>query len=802
MNGNYTESAGEALRRAGLYAKQTHAGYIGTEHLLAGLWLTDSAISRVLHDVCAFDSLELLMDVTVGGASNRRKLAETPELTEVLLEAERIASGMSDDKTGTAHMMLAILRQKDCIAVRLLNSLHVNIGKLYKEILGCMDLSNEEVKAQISVLKEAKKGRTELDEVCTDLTKKAVDGLLDPVIGRTEETERVIRILSRRTKNNPCMVGEPGVGKTAVVEGLAQRIVNKEVPEHLLDKRIFTLNMTAMVAGAKYRGEFEERIKQVIEEVVSDGKIILFIDELHTIIGAGSAEGSLDAANILKPALSRGGLQIIGATTLSEYRKHIEKDAALERRFQPVLVEEPSEAETVAILKGLRERYEKYHHVAIDDDALSAAASLSKRYISDRFLPDKAIDVMDEAASYVHLSADEGIRELTGLQDAKRAVAEEKEKLFSEGRLEEARKLSRKQGRIEGKIKELTDGGRDALLPHVTEKEVARVIASWTGIPISRVNESESERLLKLEEELHKRVIGQDEAVNAIAKAVRRGRVGLKDPKRPVGSFLFLGPTGVGKTELCKALAEVLFGSEDSLIRVDMSEYMEKHSVSKLIGSPPGYVGFDEGGQFSDRVRRKPYSVILFDEIEKAHPDVFNILLQVLDDGRITDSTGRLVDFKNTVIIMTSNAGAQSIIEPKKLGFGGSDNPEADHKRMKDLVLEEVKRVFRPEFLNRIDEIVVFRMLSDTELKSIVKLLSGVLVKRCREAYQIELSLSDSVLAHIALKGHDPKYGARPIKRAIQEDLEDLLADAILSGKIKQGQKITVSYGERGYTYG
>ncbi|MBQ6104309.1 MAG: ATP-dependent Clp protease ATP-binding subunit, partial [Lachnospiraceae bacterium] len=612
MNKPYTNKAAEAMEKAGKYAKQLHAAYLGTEHLLAGLWLTDCAVGKILHDAFSFESLELLMNVTVNAESSKRKLSETPELTEVLAEAERIADGLHSDLIGTAHLMLGILRRRDCIAVRLLNSLHLSLRRMTKDVLNSMDLPEEVVKQQFAAAKDTKKNHAEINEVCTDLTAKAEEGLLDPVIGRNEETERVIRILSRRTKNNPCMVGEPGVGKTAVVEGLAQRIVNGEVPEHLANKRIYTLNMTAMVAGAKYRGEFEERIRQLIDEVVSDGHIILFIDELHTIIGAGSAEGSLDAANILKPALSRGGLQIIGATTLDEYRKHIEKDAALERRFQPVVVEEPNEAENLAILKGLRPRYEKHHQVKITDEALEAAVSLSKRFISDRFLPDKAIDVMDEAASFVHLSADTGIRELTELQEQRRHLQDEKERLFGKGLLEEAKKVSRKQTRLESKIKALQETNAQKPLPEVTAKEVAKVIASWTGIPIARVNESESEKLLHMEEELHKRVIGQEEAVNAIAKAVRRGRVGLKDPKRPVGSFLFLGPTGVGKTELCKALAEVLFGSEDALIRVDMSEYMEKHSVSKLIGSPPGYVGFDEGGQLSDRVRRKPYSVILF----------------------------------------------------------------------------------------------------------------------------------------------------------------------------------------------
>ena len=798
----YTDKAEQVLEYAEMFARSKHAGYIGTEHLLYGLFSIKSTVSALLENCFDEEALDLLLDSMVSTESKKRKITHTPELTEILDDAERIASGMHMDRVGTDHMMLALLLRKDCIAVRLLNSLHVNPAKLYKEILADMNLSKEEIKEQVAIVKNSRKGQSAAMEFCSDLTQKAAEGLLDPVIGRLQEMERVIRILSRRTKNNPCMVGEPGVGKTAVVEGLAQRIVNGTVPEQLCNKRIYTLNMSSMVAGAKYRGEFEERIRQVIDEVVADGNIILFIDELHTIIGAGSAEGSLDAANILKPALSRGGLQIIGATTMDEYRKHIEKDAALERRFQPVTVEEPSEEETVNILRGLRERYEAHHHVQISDDALSAAASLSKRFISDRFLPDKAIDVMDEAASLVHLSGDSALKEQLRLQDEIRSAAEQKESLFTEGKFDEAKKMSAKQGRLKKKLEALQNN-EDAKLPTVTEKEISEVISSWTKIPLEKVTKTESERLLHLEEELHKRVIGQDEAVRVIAKAVRRGRVGLKDPKRPVGSFLFLGPTGVGKTELCKALAEVLFGNEDAMIRVDMSEYMEKHSVSKMIGSPPGYVGFDEGGQLSDRVRRKPYSVILFDEIEKAHADVFNILLQVLDDGRITDSSGRVVDFKNTVIIMTSNAGAQSIIEPKHLGFGASDNAEADYKRMKESVMEEVKRLFRPEFINRIDNTVVFRTLSDSELRAIVELQTKTLVERCRENFGIRLILDESVLSHIAVRGHDPKYGARPIKRAIQEDLEDLLSEAILSESIQNGSSVIMSYSEeKGYTYG
>ena len=803
MMNKYTEVAEKVMEYAEQYAKQCHVGYVGTEHLLAGLYFVKSSVSEKLEDFFTAEALQLYLDMMVKTESRKKKIEKTPELQAALEEAGRIADGMRAPEIGTSHLLLGLLRRKDCVAIRFLNSLHVNITKLYKEILVGMNLPNEEIKKQTAFLKGNHKGKSALAEFCTDLTASAAEGLLDPVIGRLDETDRVIRILSRRTKNNPCMVGEPGVGKTAVVEGLAQRIANGTVPEHMRNKRILTLHLSSMVAGAKYRGEFEERIREVIDEVMADGKCILFIDELHTIIGAGSAEGSLDAANILKPALSRGGIQIIGATTLEEYRKHIEKDAALERRFQPVTVEEPSEEETLAILKGLRPRYEAHHRVIIRDDALEAAVSLSKRFISDRFLPDKAIDVMDEAASFVHLAGAEDFHDTVKLQDAKRRAEEEKERLFLAGDLEGAKKAARKQAKLEKSLADSFSGEEGKTVPEVTEREVGNVISSWTKIPLSKVNQSESERLLHMEEELHKRVIGQEEAVRVLAKAVRRGRVGLKDPKRPIGSFLFLGPTGVGKTELCKALAEVLFGSEDAMIRVDMSEYMEKHSVSKMIGSPPGYVGFDEGGQLSDRVRRKPYSVILFDEIEKAHPDVFNILLQVLDDGRITDSTGRMVDFKNTVIIMTSNAGAQSIMEPKRLGFGTTDNAEADYRRMKDSVMEEVKRLFRPEFLNRIDDIVVFHTLNDNELRAIVGLLTETLVRRCKESYGIELLLDESVLEHIAVRGHDPKYGARPIKRAIQEDLEDLLAEAILAGRIAANSKVKVSYKDgEGYTYG
>ena len=800
---NYTDVAGEILALAEEYARSRHCAYVGTEHILYALLQVKSSVQKILEEYFTQDSLDLLLEVMVTGESkHHRKTELSPEAKKVLENATRICESMNMERIGAAHILLGILREKDCIALRLMNTLQINQEKLYKETLASMNLSKEEMKQQVASVKGRKKGNSAIKDFCSDLTEKAEEGLLDPVIGRKQETDRMIRILSRRTKNNPCLVGEPGVGKTAVVEGLAQRIADGTVPEHIRNKRIYTLNMASMVAGSKFRGEFEERIRGVIDEVVNDGNIILFIDELHTIIGAGSAEGSLDAANILKPVLSRGGLQIIGATTMAEYRKYIEKDAALERRFQPVTVEETDEQQTVEILKGLRPRYEAHHRVTLSDEALEAAVTYSKRYITDRFLPDKAIDVMDEAAGLVRLSEREGNDSMNALAAEKQTVIAQKEEAFSQGRFEEAKKLGRKQKRIETKIAKLS-ASEQADLPNVTEEDVARVISTWTGIPVFKVTQSEGEKLLHLEEELHKRVIGQNEAVTTVAKAVRRGRVGLKDPKRPVGSFLFLGPTGVGKTELSKALAEVLFGQEDALIRVDMSEYMEKHSVSKFIGSPPGYVGFDEGGQLSDRVRKKPYSVILFDEIEKAHPDVFNILLQVLDDGRITDSTGRTVDFKNTVIIMTSNAGAQNIVEPKLLGFGAKTDAEADYARMKAGVMEEVKRLFRPEFINRIDEILVFRTLSDDELRQIVGLLTETLVKRAKENYGITLTIDETVKAHIAEKGHDTKYGARPLKRAIREDLEDYLAEAILSGQIKSGSNIVITYdSDRGYHYG
>ena len=684
-------------------------------------------------------------------------------------------------------------------AARLLIAMNVNLGKVYTDILTAMGKENmysREESKQFRTGKRAEAGKnTLLDTYTTDLTVRAANGELDPLIGRMEELQRLIQILSRRGKNNPCLIGEPGVGKTAIVEGLAARVAAGAVPEHLQEKRILTLDISGMVAGTKYRGEFEERIKGIMQEVQQAGNVILFIDELHTIIGAGGAEGALDASNIMKPALSRGLIQIIGATTIQEYRKHIEKDAALERRFQPVTVEEPSVEQTIEILRGLRPQYEKHHHVTITEDGLRAAAELSERYINDRFLPDKAIDLMDEAASKAHVGTLDKPVQLEQMKTDLFDLDAQLEEAIVAGDLAQAGEIRRekqqKQDAYDTALSRYRRSMRNKKIL-VGENEVADVVSDWTHIPVKRLTEGEAARLQRLEKALHKRVIAQDEAISAVAKAVRRGRVGLKDPSRPVGSFLFLGPTGVGKTEISKALAEEVFGQEDAMIRVDMSEYMEKHSVSKMIGSPPGYVGYEEGGQLSEKVRRHPYSVILFDEIEKAHPDVFNILLQVLDDGHITDAQGRKVDFKNTIIIMTSNAGAQSIIEPKKLGFATEQNEKADYNRMKSNVMEEVRRIFKPEFLNRIDEVIVFHALTKEHMKKIVGIMTKELQQRCREQLGIELKITDAVRQYIVDKAYDPKYGARPLRRMIQTKLEDSLSDALLSGEIKKGTTVNV----------
>ena len=694
-------------------------------------------------------------------------------------------------------MLIAIIKETESVAARLLNTLGIAIKKLYVDTLAAMGEDANYYREDFQNGRpRGKKPTQTLDQYSRDLTELARNGKLDPVIGRSEEIQRVIQILSRRTKNNPCLIGEPGVGKTAIAEGLAARIVEGDVPETIKGKRLLTLDLSGMVAGSKYRGEFEERIKRVINEVKADGNVLLFLDELHTIIGAGGAEGAIDASNILKPSLARGEIQLIGATTLEEYRKYIEKDAALERRFQPVKVEEPTEEEAVLILRGLRPKYEEHHHVTITDEAVEAAVKLSKRYINDRFLPDKAIDLIDEASSKARLKVyvmPDGIKKA---EEEIKALEAEKEEAIKREAYEEAgeikKKQLRKKERIE-KLKEKWETQRTGSEIVVGEEEIADVVAMWTKIPVTKIAQAESERLMQLEETLHHRVVGQEEAVASVAKAIRRGRVGLKDPNRPIGSFLFLGPTGVGKTELSKALADAMFGSENALIRVDMSEFMEKHTVSKLIGSPPGYVGYDEGGQLSEKVRRNPYSVVLFDEVEKAHPDVFNVLLQVLDDGHITDSTGRVVDFKNTVIIMTSNAGAENIVTPKTLGFLSVNDEAHSHEDMKGKVMDEVKRIFKPEFINRIDEIIVFHTLGKEQIGQIVDIMMQTVNKRTLEQMKLSIELDEQAKNYLVEKGYDSKYGARPLRRAIQNEIEDPLAEQILQGKAGQGSRVKVT---------
>ena len=807
MREHFTEYANRALNLAKKRANEYGTGYIGSEHLLLGLLMEpDGAAGMNLREAgVEAEKLLELIDKLIVPEGNLKDAGEyTPRTTQILENSLREAEALRMEKAGTEHMLIAMIKDSECVATRLLHTLGVNIQKLYLSILDSMGIEEEMYKELAQNARNMRSVQGEsatpvLDQYSRDLTQMAADGMLDPVIGREAEIERILQILSRRTKNNPCLIGEPGVGKTAVVEGLAQRIVTEAVPEQMRGKRVVSLDMASMVAGSKYRGEFEERIKSVLAEASESREVLLFIDELHTIIGAGGAEGAMDASNIMKPALSRGEIQVIGATTIEEYRKHIEKDPALERRFQPVTVEEPAEGEAIEILRGLRPNYEKYHRVSISDEALRAAVELSKRYISDRFLPDKAIDLMDEAASRKQLKGYQVPENLEKLQKEIADLAEAKENAIKEGDFEKAGAIQRGQEEQEKKLQRQRANLRKKNASKglmVGDEDVAEVVSGWTKIPVQRLAEKESLRLLKLEKTLHKRVIGQEEAVAAVAKAVKRGRVGLKDPNRPIGSFLFLGPTGVGKTELSKALAEAVFGSEQAMIRVDMSEYMEKHSVSKLVGSPPGYVGYGEGGQLSEKVRRNPYSVILFDEIEKAHPDVFNILLQVLDDGHITDSQGRKVDFKNTILIMTSNAGAQSIVAPKKLGFGSVDDEKHDYEVMKGRVMEEVRRLFRPEFLNRIDETIVFHSLNKEHIRSIVNLLLNVFVKRCKEQMDITMKVQNTAKILIEEAGFDPKYGARPLKRAIQSKMEDALAEEILEGKIKRGD--TVSVGARG----
>lgn len=804
MQTAYTAKAKKAIDIATRISKSLHHSYIGTEHILLGLLKEGTGVaSQVLADNgVEYDKvLELIKElIAPGNAVAVLEDGLSPRAAHVLGVSKAEAARFHSEKIGTEHLLIAMIKETECVASRLLNTLSVNVQKMYVDTLIAMGEDVSQYKDEFQNGKPGKRrnaeGTPSLDQFSRDLTELARDGKLDPVVGRETEIDRVIQILSRRSKNNPCLIGEPGVGKTAIVEGIAERIVGGMVPDTVLGKRVVSLDLSGIVAGSKYRGEFEERIKKVLAEVAKAGNVLLFIDEIHTIIGAGGAEGAIDASNILKPALARGEVQVIGATTIEEYRKYIEKDAALERRFQPVVVEEPTEEEAISILKGLRGQYESHHHVTITDEAVEAAVRLSARYINDRFLPDKAIDLMDEAAAKVRLHVGGDPKEAAELRREIAEAQETLEQALSGGDLEAAREAQAKRQELDEKLEKLNAKAKQGGRRHhqtVGEDEIADVVSGWTKIPVKKLTEGEAARLKKLEATLHKRVIGQEEAVSAVAKAVRRGRVGLKDPKRPIGSFLFLGPTGVGKTEISKALAEAVFGQEQAMIRVDMSEYMEKHSVSKMIGSPPGYVGHEDGGQLSEKVRRNPYAVILFDEIEKAHPDVFNILLQVLDDGHITDSQGRKVDFKNTIIIMTSNAGAQAIVEPKKLGFASGNDEKQNYERMKGSVMEEVRRIFKPEFLNRIDETIVFRALNKDDMKQIVGLMTKELAKRCETQLGITLVVRDAAKQYIVDKAYDPKYGARPLRRKIQDEIEDPLAEKLLDGNIRRGDEVIVT---------
>ncbi|MFR5191114.1 MAG: ATP-dependent Clp protease ATP-binding subunit [Lachnospiraceae bacterium] len=796
----FTDKAKTALQLAAKAAKDLHQSYIGSEHLLVGLVREKTGVAaKVLQDngVDEIQLISMIKDL-IAPESNLAVLERdgySPRAARIMEDSHRQAQRYGNQMTGTEHILLALLREGENVGLRLLNTVGINIQKLYMDTLIAMgeDISQHKEDLRKRNAKKAGGATSTLNQYSRDLTALAREGKLDPVIGRDTEIMRVVQILSRRTKNNPCLIGEPGVGKTAIAEGLALRIVNGEVPDTVKNKRVVTLDLSGMVAGSKYRGEFEERIKKVIKEVIEAGNIYLFLDELHTLIGAGGAEGAIDASNILKPSLSRGEIQLIGATTISEYRKYIEKDAALERRFQPVMVEEPSQEEAIRILSGIAYKYEEHHKVTISPEAIGAAVKLSDRYINDRNLPDKAIDLIDEASAALRLknmNIPENIKEM---QDAIRKYDLEIEDAIKNEAYTEAAEHRRNQQELMKKYDKAVSRYEKAQAQKnlvVTENDIAEVVSNWTKIPVQKLAQKESERLLKLESILHKRVVGQEEAVSAVARAMKRGRVGLQDPNRPIGSFLFLGPTGVGKTELSKALAEAMFGSENALIRVDMSEYMESHSVSKMIGSPPGYVGFEEGGQLSEKVRRNPYSVVLFDEIRKAHPDVFNVLLQVLDDGHITDSKGRKVSFKNTVLIMTSNAGAQRIIEPKNLGFATKTDEKADYNKMKANVMEEVKRLFKPEFINRIDEIMVFHPLTEKDMKQIITLLSKNLCDRCKTQMDIDLTFTSTLKDYLVKKYSDLKMGARPLKRAIQNVVEDELATAILEGRVKRGDVV------------
>lgn len=809
MQAQFTDKARTALLLAGRAARSLHQNYTGTEHLLLGLIREGTGVAaKVLAANGASEEAirEMVRDLIAPEVQTpvMERDGYSPRAQEVLDLSHRQAQKAGSLLTGTEHILLALLSDGDNVAVRILNTLSLPVQKIYMDTLSAIGQDPAAYKEEFSRKQKKKGGTATLEQYSRDLTRLAKEGKLDPVIGREEEILRTIQILSRRTKNNPCLVGEPGVGKTAIVEGLAARIVSGDVPDTVKEKRVLMLDLSGMIAGSKYRGEFEERIKKVIREVTEDGNILLFLDELHTLIGAGGAEGAIDASNILKPSLARGEIQLIGATTIEEYRKYIEKDAALERRFQPVTVEEPTVPETVGILQGIAPRYEEHHHVKILPEALEAAAVLSERYINDRKLPDKAIDLMDEAGAAVRLKNMQTPHELNDLLSEIEKLDGQIERSIRMEVFSQAGELKKKQdellARYEKQLqKQEKKKSKESCV--VTEDDIAEVVSTWTKIPVNKLTEKEGERLLKLESILHKRVVGQEEAVTAVAKAMRRGRVGLQDPRRPIGSFLFLGPTGVGKTELSKALAEAMFGSENALIRVDMSEYMEGHSVSKMIGSPPGYVGFEDGGQLSEKVRRNPYSVVLFDEIEKAHPDVFNILLQVLDDGHITDAKGRKVSFKNTVIIMTSNAGAQRIVDPKNLGFAAKENAEKNYEKMKNGVMEEVKRLFKPEFINRIDEIMVFHQLTRDDMKEIITLLSDNLVKRCREQMNIQLTITPALKEHIVEKHSDLKMGARPLKRAIQTIIEDALAEEILAGRVKAGDSVSAGFREGKVTF-
>ena len=802
MRSNYTEKAQKALKLAEKTAARIHSGYVGTEHILAGLLKEGTGVAaRVLAEngVEEEQLLTMIKELISPDAAVVTKDREqySPKAEAILQEADRQADRFRADKTGTEHILLSLLKESECVATRLLRTMGAAIQKLYIDTLAAMGEDPALYKEDLAMKQKNKKNAATLEQYSRDLTALARDGRLDPVIGREQEIQRVIEILSRRSKNNPCLIGEPGVGKTAVVEGLAQRIVAGEVPFTVQNKRLLTMDLSGMVAGSKYRGEFEERLKRVIHEVQEDGNIILFLDEMHTIIGAGGAEGAIDASNILKPSLARGELQLIGATTVAEYHKYVEKDAALERRFQSVMVEEPTVQEAERILKGIVHKYEEHHKVVITEEAVRAAVELSERYINDRNLPDKAIDLIDEASAAVRLKATHVPEKLKKMQEELAAYDRKVEGFLKNREFDQAGICRAEQEKLIHKYEKACEANRkkqekDEL--KVTENDIAEVVAAWTKIPVKKLTETESERLMKLESILHKRVIGQDAAVSAVSKAIRRGRVGLQDPEKPIGSFLFLGPTGVGKTELSKALAEAIFGSENALIRVDMSEYMEGHSVSKMIGSPPGYVGFEEGGQLSEKIRKNPYSVVLFDEIEKAHPDVFNVLLQVLDDGHITDSKGRKVSFKNTVLIMTSNAGAQRIIAPKNLGFGVAETEKQNYDRMKEEVMEEVRRLFKPEFINRIDEIMVFHPLTKVDMEKITTLLFHELSARCEKQLSIHLSASRALKEHLVEKYADYKMGARPLKRAVQQVVEDALAEELLSGRIKAGDTVSAGY--------